>query len=107
MLTDGLEHLLQQLELVGYKGVNVFKLIRVLIAGPSGLCREEDHVGETVAVGIIQGTQRSLRVLLFIQNTALDDLISVRARKKETGVEPALNLGEVVLLVFGAVDHGL
>ena len=112
-LADGLEHLLQQLELVGRKGVvggEVFGALDALEGG--GVVRKRELVVDDVGLGRPDGLQGRLGLGGFFEQAVGNHLVGVGAGQQQPGVEAPLNLGEVLpsglaALAQGGVNVGL
>ena len=112
-LADGLEHLLQQLELIRRKGVvggEVFGALDALEGG--GVVRKRELVVDDVGLGRPDGLQGRLGLGGFFEQAVGNHLVGVGAGQQQPGVEAPLNLGEILpsglaALAQGGVNVGL
>ena len=107
VLPDGFKYLLQQLKLVGNEWIHILELICILITGPCWFCLEQNQIREFAAVGVIKSTKRCNSSILLFKNSLFDNLIGIGTGEEQACIETALNFGEVLLLILGAVNHSL
>jgi hypothetical protein len=108
-LADGLKYLLQQRELVGGERIHRNELGCVLVAAQADrIANKTELVVDDIALaskGIAQGHMGGFGLG---QQAFADDFVGIAAGQRETGVETALNLGEVLALGFvGLADGGV
>ena len=93
MLTDFHQDLLKQLILVWHKGIAVderfLRLVALQVA--TRTLRERKEIAHCGGVLLIEQAEQLLGVIVFLQKSAVDDLVHRRRREAQPGVETALD----------------
>ena len=98
VLADGGQHAAQQLELVGDERVDIHEVAGVIVELHLRQIFKFQLVLQGRGFLLIQHTQGLVGGVGLGKDTLFDDLVHVGAGQRQAGVEPALNLGEVVAL---------
>ena len=96
-LTDRLENLLEQLELVGCEGIVPHEIIRIpeLREGRADIPEGQLILKDVTLPGVLR-LQVRLYFFALGKQAFLNDLIHIGAGQRQAGVEPTLNLGKIV-----------
>ena len=97
--TDSIQHLAQQIELIGNKGVHLCEIRRILVQFHfRHIARELEQRIKGICLSGIKRFQFGLRFCTLFQDTLLDNFCHIAGRQGQPGVKAALNLGEVYII---------
>ena len=108
LVAQAVDDVLHELELVVHERESVREALRAVIAAQV-VARplEGEQVFEHGGVFAVLHGEQVVRVVVLGEDTPADDLARAGARKRQAGVEPPLNLGEVLPCHGGNLVDGL